>query len=996
MKHYARYQEQLTEKHLSAVKRIFRYLKDTIHMGLWYPKDTGFELTAFSDSDHAGCLDSRKSTSVGIQFLSGDKLVSWTSKKQDCTLISSAEAEYVSLSACCAQVLWMRTQLTDYGFHFDKIPMYCDSKAAIAISCNPVQHSHTKHIDVRYHFIKEKVEKGIVELFFVGTEYQLADLFTKSLPVERFKYLVRRLDPQNINSSVAFDVKENEYEVHVSPSSSDKPKKHDEKAKRESLTRLMLPVHPLLLLGQIQLTALTILIGGKSSFVDPSQYPDDPNMLALEDIVYSDDEEDVGAKADFSNSETNLPKGKRAIGSKWIFRNKKNERGIVIKNKGRLVAQGHAQEKGIDYEEVFTPVARIEAIRLFLAYASFIGFMVYQIDVKIDFLYVPFEEEVYVCQTIGFKDPDYHARVYKMVKSLYGLHQAPRAWYETLANYLLENIFQRGKIDQTLFIKKQKGKKGKVGLEINLVKSIKINRSTEDASTSTGERHIQVDKIQNYVDGRFVCPFEACWRIFEYPIHRREPAMQILNVHLENMQRVNYRERDRLDVIVNMPDKKKTTLTETLRGLMNAPETLFGGKIVVLGGDFQQTLPVKKGAAKQDLIHASIVESYLWVHFRICTLKQNMRLLRSAISDEEQERSKVFAKWLLDVGNGEEKAIVCSKNDTTDVVNAKILSSVEAKGGITNYVASKCKPVRRLMQRTFIAMSRTSIASLKAGQEDCVIKAKVYHKWISKSILEMKEQAFCCILIDREHCGTDHHFEFISYNQLPSRVPYQDEEDSKMIYPILTDYLGSICSISDITPFRDAIACQKYQRKVDIESLDGNIVEFTMWDDLAIQFNKQEIEKLLPPVVIALSSRRVSKYKEQKKTRNRQTMYTLLQQNPTSFKGVCFTCDAMITNLNNKRSWNYASCSQCNKASTKRNGIYTCEDHEKQKPPTYRYNFKATAAYGTATAEFTFFIDAGQKITGHPCSHLRQKFEATDKTQLPIEMVNTIGQKHIF
>ncbi|GJV08323.1 hypothetical protein Tco_1345979 [Tanacetum coccineum] len=108
--------------------------------------------------------------------------------------MSSAEAEYVSLSACCAQVLWLRTQLTDYGFHFDKIPMYCDSKAAIAISCNPVQHSRTKHIDVRYHFIKEQVEKGIVELFFVGTEYQLADLFTKALSEDRFKYLVRQLD----------------------------------------------------------------------------------------------------------------------------------------------------------------------------------------------------------------------------------------------------------------------------------------------------------------------------------------------------------------------------------------------------------------------------------------------------------------------------------------------------------------------------------------------------------------------------------------------------------------------------------------------------------------------------------------------------------------------------------------------------------------------------------------------------------------------------------
>ncbi|GJU05687.1 retrovirus-related pol polyprotein from transposon TNT 1-94 [Tanacetum coccineum] len=158
----ARYQAKPTEKHLTAVKRIFRYLKDSINMGLWYPKDTGFELTAFSDSDHAGCLDSRKSTSGGIQFLGGDNSM-------------------------------VENQLTDYGFHFDKIPMYCDSKAAIAISCNPVQHSRTKHIDVRYHFIKEHVEKGIVELFFVETEYQLADLFTKALSEDRFTYLVRRL-----------------------------------------------------------------------------------------------------------------------------------------------------------------------------------------------------------------------------------------------------------------------------------------------------------------------------------------------------------------------------------------------------------------------------------------------------------------------------------------------------------------------------------------------------------------------------------------------------------------------------------------------------------------------------------------------------------------------------------------------------------------------------------------------------------------------------------
>nr|GEX16924.1 retrovirus-related Pol polyprotein from transposon TNT 1-94 [Tanacetum cinerariifolium] len=154
--------------------------------------DFGFELTGFSDDDYAGCKDTFKSTSGEAQFL-GEKLVSWSSKKQDCTTLSTVESEYVSLSACCTQVLWMRTQLTDYGFHFNKIPIYCDSKSAIAISCNPVQHSRSKHIIVRYHFIKEHVEKGTIELYFVKTDYQLADLFTKALPADRFNYLVRRL-----------------------------------------------------------------------------------------------------------------------------------------------------------------------------------------------------------------------------------------------------------------------------------------------------------------------------------------------------------------------------------------------------------------------------------------------------------------------------------------------------------------------------------------------------------------------------------------------------------------------------------------------------------------------------------------------------------------------------------------------------------------------------------------------------------------------------------
>ncbi|GJZ29646.1 putative ribonuclease H-like domain-containing protein [Tanacetum coccineum] len=151
-----------------------------------------------------------------------------------------------------------------------------------------------------------------------------------------------------------------------------------------------------------------------------------------------------------------LPFGKKAIRTKWVYRNKKDKRGVIVRNKARLVAQGHRQEEGIDYDEVFAPVARIEAIRIFLAFASYMGFIVYQMDVKSAFLYGTFDEEVYVSQPTGFVDPKYPKKVYKVVKALYGLHQAPRAWYATLSTFLVKCGFKRGTIDKTLFINKDK------------------------------------------------------------------------------------------------------------------------------------------------------------------------------------------------------------------------------------------------------------------------------------------------------------------------------------------------------------------------------------------------------------------------------------------------------------------------------------------------------------------------------------------------------------
>nr|GEY97345.1 hypothetical protein [Tanacetum cinerariifolium] len=328
---------------------------------------------------------------------------------------------------------------------------------------------------------------------------------------------------------------------------------------------------------------------GKYSYEDPSQYPNDLDMPALEDITYSDDKEDVGTEADISNLETYITVSPIPITrfhkdhpvtqiiddlslapqTRSMTRMVKEQGGLtqitnddfytcmfacfLSQEEPKRVHQalndpswieamreellqfkmqkvwvlvdlpkGHTQEEGIDYEEVFALVARIESIRLFLAYASFMGFMVYQMDVKSSFLYGTIEEEVYFCQPLGFEDPDYPDKVYKVVKALYRLHQALGAWYETLANYLLENGFQRGKIDQTLFIKKQKDRKS-VSTPIDTEKPLLKDPDGEEivvATSSTEAEYVvavnccaQVLWIQNYL----VRNVDRSSKFFMYP-----------------------------------------------------------------------------------------------------------------------------------------------------------------------------------------------------------------------------------------------------------------------------------------------------------------------------------------------------------------------------------------------------------------------------------------------------------------------------------------------
>nr|GEU97943.1 hypothetical protein [Tanacetum cinerariifolium] len=179
---------------------------------LVYAVYSAIALTAFADADHAGCQDTRRSTTGSMQLL-GDSLVTWSSKRQKSAAISSTKAKYIALSGCCAQFLWMRSQLTDYGLRFYKILMYCDNKSAIALCCNNVQYSRSKHIYIKYHFIKEQVENGVFELYFVRTKYQLADIFTKALCRERIVFLIDKLGMRSFTPGTLKELADEDEEI---------------------------------------------------------------------------------------------------------------------------------------------------------------------------------------------------------------------------------------------------------------------------------------------------------------------------------------------------------------------------------------------------------------------------------------------------------------------------------------------------------------------------------------------------------------------------------------------------------------------------------------------------------------------------------------------------------------------------------------------------------------------------------------------------------------
>jgi hypothetical protein len=175
------------------VKRIFRYLKGTTNLGLFYKKTNDYKLIGFCDADFAGDKVERKSTSGNCQFV-GENLISWASKRQTTIALSTAEAEYISVAKCCTQLLWMRYQLEDYKVNNHNIPLFCDNTAAIQLSKNSILHSRAKHIEIKHHIIRDLVQKGSVNIQYIETERQWADIFTKPLAVERLDFIKKHLN----------------------------------------------------------------------------------------------------------------------------------------------------------------------------------------------------------------------------------------------------------------------------------------------------------------------------------------------------------------------------------------------------------------------------------------------------------------------------------------------------------------------------------------------------------------------------------------------------------------------------------------------------------------------------------------------------------------------------------------------------------------------------------------------------------------------------------
>ncbi|GJR49345.1 putative ribonuclease H-like domain-containing protein [Tanacetum coccineum] len=433
----SRFQVTPKTSHLNAVKRIFKYLKGKPHLGLWYPRESPFDLEAFSDSDYGGSNLDRKSTTGGCQFL-GQRLISWQCKKQTIVATSTTEAEYVAAANCCGQVLWVQNQLLDYGFNFMNTKIHIDNESTICIVKNPVYHSKTKHIEIRHHFIRDCYEKKLISVEKIHTDLNVADLLTKPFDGPRFNYLVETRSSSRLDDEVVQDKRQRD-DNDLQDKRQDQTEEEEVEPRRSKRARNEKSFGPDFVSFMVENEPTSYREAVTSS---EGQQWREAIKSEIESILQNHTWELV-----------DLPPGCKPLGYKWIFKKKMKADGTIDKYKARLVIKGFRQREGLDYFDTYSPVTRITSIRMIIAIAALRNLEIHQMDVKTAFLNGDLEEEIYMNQPEGFIAPGQEGKVCRLVKSLYGLKQAPKQWHQKFDHTMLESGFKINECDKCVYVK---------------------------------------------------------------------------------------------------------------------------------------------------------------------------------------------------------------------------------------------------------------------------------------------------------------------------------------------------------------------------------------------------------------------------------------------------------------------------------------------------------------------------------------------------------------
>ncbi|GKB44215.1 retrovirus-related pol polyprotein from transposon TNT 1-94 [Tanacetum coccineum] len=427
-----KYREDPKTSHLEAVKRSFRYIKGTMHLGLWYPKGSGIETIVYADSDHAGDYVDRKSTS-GICTFMGCCLTSWFSKKQSALAISPTEAEFNTIITSLKAL--------DEGF---------SSKNYVRKflrALHPKWRAKVTAIKESKDLTSLSLEKLIRNLKVYEVIVKKDSEMVKDKREQSRSLALKAKKKSSDEDSLTFDSEDEEYAMaSFQRRRDDKNGNSERKCFRCEDPKHLIGECPTLLRSKNQ----RAFVGGTWSDNDEDEEEKTNEETFEESLNVTFDETPPPPKT--SPLEDDDLVEEEAI---EVYRNKLDENGVVSRNKARLVVQGYYQQEGIDYDETYAPVARLESIRILLAYACALDFKLFQMDVKSAFLNGFINEEVYVAQPVGFIDFANPNHVYRLKKALNGLKQDPKAWYDRLKSFLIKHDYTMGMVDNTLFTKKR-------------------------------------------------------------------------------------------------------------------------------------------------------------------------------------------------------------------------------------------------------------------------------------------------------------------------------------------------------------------------------------------------------------------------------------------------------------------------------------------------------------------------------------------------------------